>query len=257
MPEEAANVVQNEDVTPAGGPLASPLRDRPDRRGQIVAAAATVLGRDGYASTTLKQVAREAGIAPGLLHYYFQTKEELLVEVVSTMDEEMREEWRAALEGIADPLERMTAGFDLAVELCAKKPEFFRMLFDLYAAGQANPAIEARARELTENFISEIRKEVETISSVMPAPLPADETVYDLPTVLAAAVDGIAFLSMIQGRDPAPAYRAFKLLLLSAAAMSYMIAGQTPPLEALTKLLGAPLPFAPAGVTSSSTEPVH
>ena len=39
--------------------------DEAGRRSQIVRAAAAVLGRQGYAETSLKDVAREAGVAPG------------------------------------------------------------------------------------------------------------------------------------------------------------------------------------------------
>ena len=46
--------------------------DEAGRRSQIVRAAAAVLGRQGYAETSLKDVAREAKVAPGLLHYYFE-----------------------------------------------------------------------------------------------------------------------------------------------------------------------------------------
>ena len=53
--------------------------DEAGRRIQIVRAAAAVLGRQGYAATSLRDVAREAKVAPGLLHYYFESKEDLLL----------------------------------------------------------------------------------------------------------------------------------------------------------------------------------
>src|SRR5918911_566122 len=45
--------------------------------------------RGGAAASTFERVAREAGVSRGLLHYYFQTKEKLLVEVVRR-DTELR-----------------------------------------------------------------------------------------------------------------------------------------------------------------------
>src|SRR5215468_3593613 len=54
-----------------------------ETRKRIVEAAARVLARDGYAATSVKDIAAEAGVAPGLVHYYFKTKEELVAAAVA------------------------------------------------------------------------------------------------------------------------------------------------------------------------------
>jgi len=95
--------------------------DEPGRRGQIVRAATTVLGRQGYAETSLKDVAREAGVAPGLLHYYFESKQELLLEVVVALEREMTRDWQAAVSNVDDPLERIVAALDHAAQRCSEK----------------------------------------------------------------------------------------------------------------------------------------
>src|ERR1700716_3801017 len=119
-----------------GGPLqVNGAGDEPGRRGQIVRAATAVLARQGYAATSLKDVAREAGVAPGLLHYYFESKQELLLDVVIRMEREMIHDWQGAIADIEDPLERIVAALDHAAERCSKQPEFFRLLFDLYNLG--------------------------------------------------------------------------------------------------------------------------
>jgi AcrR family transcriptional regulator len=53
-----------------------------ERARRIIAAMRTSVGRRGAAASTFDQVAREAGVSRGLLHYYFGSKERLLVEVV-------------------------------------------------------------------------------------------------------------------------------------------------------------------------------
>jgi AcrR family transcriptional regulator len=61
---------------------------KPDRRldsekaQRIVAAMRASVGRRGAAGSTFDHVAQEAGVSRGLLHYYFGSKERLLVEVV-------------------------------------------------------------------------------------------------------------------------------------------------------------------------------
>src|SRR5216683_2405650 len=54
-----------------------------DTRERIVAAAFRSLAEHGYEAATVKDIAREAGVAPGLVHYYFETKEELLLAAIA------------------------------------------------------------------------------------------------------------------------------------------------------------------------------
>src|SRR3954447_13385602 len=53
-----------------------------DKAKRIVEAMRASVARRGAAASTFDHVAREAGVSRGLLHYYFGTKEQLLVEVV-------------------------------------------------------------------------------------------------------------------------------------------------------------------------------
>src|SRR3954454_10625480 len=49
---------------------------------RIIAAMRASVAARGAAASTFDHVAREAGVSRGLLHYYFGSKERLLVEVV-------------------------------------------------------------------------------------------------------------------------------------------------------------------------------
>src|SRR5918912_3918470 len=53
-----------------------------DKAQRIIAAMRASVGSRGVAASTFDQVAHEAGVSRGLLHYYFGSKERLLVEVV-------------------------------------------------------------------------------------------------------------------------------------------------------------------------------
>ncbi len=52
--------------------------------GQIVQAAIRVLARQGYANSSLLDIAKEAGMSKGAVHYHFPTKEALLQVVLKT-----------------------------------------------------------------------------------------------------------------------------------------------------------------------------
>src|SRR4051794_21411735 len=53
-----------------------------DKARRIIEAMRASVGSRGAAASTFDHVAREAGVSRGLLHYYFGSKERLLVEVV-------------------------------------------------------------------------------------------------------------------------------------------------------------------------------
>ncbi len=53
-----------------------------DTRERILQAAFDVLSRDGYENTSIKQIAEQAGVAQGLVHYYFKSKQGLVMAVL-------------------------------------------------------------------------------------------------------------------------------------------------------------------------------
>src|ERR687893_1979247 len=88
---------------------------RPERRvdsekaRRIVAAMRSSVGARGAAASTFDQVAREAGVSRGLLHYYFGSKEQLLVEVVRHDCEERIAAMDARIERARDAEEIVAA----------------------------------------------------------------------------------------------------------------------------------------------------
>src|ERR1700731_2582296 len=55
-----------------------------DRREQIINAAVRVFAQKGFTKATNKDIAREAGITPGLIYYYFESKEALLKAIMES-----------------------------------------------------------------------------------------------------------------------------------------------------------------------------
>jgi AcrR family transcriptional regulator len=53
-----------------------------DTRTRILDAAFTVLSRQGYENTSIKDIAEEAGVAQGLIHYHYKSKQQLVLSVL-------------------------------------------------------------------------------------------------------------------------------------------------------------------------------
>ncbi|BCK55004.1 TetR/AcrR family transcriptional regulator [Nocardia wallacei] len=67
-------------------PYASLLAKGEDRRQRILRVAQRLLTQNGWRSTTLAQIAREAGVSPAGLLHHFQSKDQLLHAVLDARD---------------------------------------------------------------------------------------------------------------------------------------------------------------------------
>ena len=102
----------------------------------------------GIAGSTFDHVAREAGVSRGLLHYYFQTKERLLLELVSVECEARGELLDQAVAG-ADDADGLIDGLVRAFrETLGETAGPFATFYELLMLGQRNPEIASELRQL-------------------------------------------------------------------------------------------------------------
>ena len=126
---------------------------------RIIDAMRDSVAKRGAAGSTFEHVAREAGVSRGLLHYYFGTKERLLVEVVRR-DAEIRvarlDEPLAQAKTVDDVIDVLVASL---TDLIENEPEFFLLLYELFSAGRRNPDIQQEVGQLfdrTRSHVAEI-----------------------------------------------------------------------------------------------------
>ena len=127
---------------------------------RIVDAAYRTLVKHGYHETSMKDIAAEAGLAPGLAHYYFETKEDLLVAAIEHGCEPVLRAWEQAginlsgpLPEDADPMAFARLGFELAKAELKTYRGLFLLTFDMFGVGLHNPKIASAVRR----FIDERR----------------------------------------------------------------------------------------------------
>ena len=73
-------------------PRNRPDRSREDKTAEIVAIARQLFLEQGYDGTTIAAIAREAGIATNVVHWYFATKDDLFVAALESLQSEDLEE---------------------------------------------------------------------------------------------------------------------------------------------------------------------
>ena len=79
------------------------------RRAQITGALLAVIARHGYEKATIQAIAAQAGLAPGLIHYHFKSKQEILVSLIDTMAQAAHARYASVLGDAVEPARRLRA----------------------------------------------------------------------------------------------------------------------------------------------------
>ncbi|HEY3729502.1 MAG TPA: TetR/AcrR family transcriptional regulator [Solirubrobacteraceae bacterium] len=119
-----------------------------DKATRIVEAMRASVAVRGIAGSTFDHVAREAGVSRGLLHYYFGTKERLLVEVVRRECEVRNELLELAVAGAASADELIDALVRSFEEILGEGSSGVVMFYELFTVGQRNREIATELAEL-------------------------------------------------------------------------------------------------------------
>lgn len=82
------------------------------RRSEIVMAFLDVMASQGYAKATIAAIAEKAKLAPGLIHYHFKNKQELLLELIEQVSQLTLQRYQQNLEGARSPKEKLKAYID-------------------------------------------------------------------------------------------------------------------------------------------------
>lgn len=99
-------------------------------RGEIVAAAATLIARTGSdQAVTLRSVAREVGISAPSIYGHFSDRDAIVEAVVSESLEQLHLAVADAVSAHPDPVEGLYAGCSAYVEFGISEPARYRVLF--------------------------------------------------------------------------------------------------------------------------------
>ena len=115
---------------------------------RIIEAMRRSVARRGTVGSTFDHVSREAGVSRGLLHYYFGTKEQLLVEAVRRDCElrmEMLERQLSRAQTADDFIDLMAQNLQ---ETVREDPDFVTLVFELFTLSRRNSDIAVEYAEL-------------------------------------------------------------------------------------------------------------
>lgn len=106
------------------------MKTRSDKRDQIVKVSLQLFSKNGYDSTTIRMIAREAGISLGLLYNYFNGKTEVLRVIYDKSVTDMMRSFRIPA-GFDRPDDKFRYMMDQIFKGLRKNLLFYRLLYSI------------------------------------------------------------------------------------------------------------------------------
>jgi len=111
-----------------------PVRER------ILTAARELFLREDFEAVSVRRIAQRAGCSPGMLYYFFSSKELLLARLVESTFEKLDERMARYALGGSDPLRRLEQTLHAYIEFGLEHPHEYRFLFT-HGHGQSAPDV--------------------------------------------------------------------------------------------------------------------
>ena len=119
-----------------------------DRRLSLLKAAFREVAEKGFSDVTLDDIARRAGVSKGVTLYYFDSKEDLFLELFGWLIDSIAGRMREAVGAVEDPVEQVRALVALIFPSPSKNRAFFRAYVDFCGLASRHEAF----REVGERF---------------------------------------------------------------------------------------------------------
>lgn len=114
---------------------------------QIIEAAIRVLAKQGYARTSLMDIAREAGMSKGAVHYHYPTKEALIDQVLERACNAVQDKTLSAWGGGDNPFASLRSSLAALWEARAERTNEALVVADLLAQSLYDDKLRPRLAE--------------------------------------------------------------------------------------------------------------
>lgn len=169
-----------------------PIKDQ--RRGEILDALYRCLMRKSFKETSIKDIAREAGINSALLHYYFASKEDILINLVDQILGHYRDLYLEYVRGLEErdlPFrELLRQVFQFSNEQITTNKDLQRVFFEIWEVSLHNRNVNARVRKV-------YREWIRGLGELMQRGARNPEEAAQLALAAVAFQEGIGLLSVI------------------------------------------------------------
>ncbi|MBW2463627.1 MAG: TetR/AcrR family transcriptional regulator [Deltaproteobacteria bacterium] len=157
--------------------------------GQIVDAAIRVLARQGYARTSLMDIAREAGMSKGAVHYHFPAKDALIQVVLETACDAVAQRTMTAWQAGDNPFESIRSSLAELWKVRAERTPEARVIADLLAQSQYDEVLRPKLAAYYRYAASQVHEAI--TPTLLAAGLTPKVSPEVLPRILLGLLDGL------------------------------------------------------------------
>ncbi|RYX79112.1 TetR/AcrR family transcriptional regulator [bacterium] len=150
-------------------------------RQRLLDAATIVFTRDGYDKASIRSVAKQAAMTPGLVYYYFKTKDELLIAVQEHIQERYHE-----LHTSSPQPESVEQQLDAIRSRVIDTPDWYRWRYELYALGLKRDDLRHEVAKVLDNGRQSV------VKRLYPDVIADHQNAAALAAILIACFDGLA-----------------------------------------------------------------
>lgn len=163
-----------------------------DRKAELLHHAEQLFAQRGYEDTRMIDIAEAAGVAKGLVYWYFANKETLFYEIVVDMGRRLRRAQWKAVEGIDDPLGRLYVGTAESVRFIAENHRLYGIISMQLRGDQRLRETRSQSRQVLADDVTTLIAEGQELGQIRP-----DED----PAVLAHTNAGVVFYYVLLYAD--------------------------------------------------------
>ncbi len=164
---------------------------RPNRPEQILAAASRAIQERGFANTRIADIAREADMSTGAIHYYFEVKDEVLIAALKWASARLFDRLDERAAAAESERERLAHVIELAIPLPGARRGEYVLWIELWVRALQEPDLLPECEALSQRwrgyFLDAVRLGVESGEFT---PVTGPDAVAER---LIALVDGLGF----------------------------------------------------------------
>lgn len=174
-----------------------------DTRGVLIESAQKLMAENGFQSTKVEEITRNAGVAKGTFYNYFASKEDALFEIVKEKELEFKniiEQLTYKEENFENNLKKIIKGYLL---FAVKNQEFFILITKVVGTGD-----QALNKKLKNIFHGGQKEKLEKIESILKSGIATKEISFeygdrieDFSNILSAIIDTHSFSLIFKSRD--------------------------------------------------------
>ena len=164
----------------------------------IVEAAMRVLARQGYAHSSLMDIANEVGMSKGAVHYHFPTKESLITQVLETAVDAVAERTRSAWIPGENPLVAIRSALRELWAVRSAQSDEVKVVADLLAQSLHDEKLREPLQTYYKIAFSQVEEHLRTNAEALGLRPKIDPQF--VPRILHALLDGLLLQKFV---DPA------------------------------------------------------